>query len=135
MHAGAAAEADLQDTAGDHSGVGDQIDHRAADVLGSQPWLRYRIGFHHAAHQVVGDVVTAGGLHHRCLRRGGADDVDRDAVFGDLQGSGLGEADDTPFGGVVGGQLGDAKLGLEDEHILANPELYGLRRSVCYRQW
>jgi chromodomain-helicase-DNA-binding protein 1 len=23
------------------------------------------------------------------------------------------------------------KLGLEDEHILANPELYGLRRSVC----
>jgi hypothetical protein len=27
------------------------------------------------------------------------------------------------------------KLGLEDEHILANPELYGLRRSVCYRQW
>jgi chromodomain-helicase-DNA-binding protein 1 len=23
------------------------------------------------------------------------------------------------------------KLGVEDEHILANPELYGLRRSVC----
>ena len=26
------------------------------------------------------------------------------------------------------------KLDLEDEHILANPELYGLRRSVRYRQ-
>jgi hypothetical protein len=24
---------------------------------------------------------------------------------------------------------------LEDEHILANPELYGLRRSVCYCRW
>jgi len=27
------------------------------------------------------------------------------------------------------------KLDLEDEHIQANPELYGLRRSVCCIQW
>jgi hypothetical protein len=27
------------------------------------------------------------------------------------------------------------KLDLEDEHILANPELYGLRRSVRYCRW
>ncbi len=27
------------------------------------------------------------------------------------------------------------KMALEDEHILANPELYGLRRSVCLNRW
>src|SRR6185437_13419627 len=107
----AAAQADLQDAAGDDSGVGDQVEHAAADVFGLQPRLRDRVGLHHPAHQVVGDVSgvgAAGGLHHRRLRGGRADDVDRHTLLGHLQGGGLGQADDAPLGGVVGSQVRDA---------------------------
>lgn len=108
VDAGAAAKADLQDAAGDDPGVGDQVDHSTADILGLQPGQRYRVGFHHAAHQIVGNVVTSSRLHHRCLGGCRADDVDRDAFFGDLQRHRLGQSDDTPFGGVVCGEFGDA---------------------------
>jgi len=91
MHSGAAAQADLEDTAGDDAWICDQIEEPAADVLRSKPRLRNRVCLHHPTDQVVGNVVAALRLHHRRLHRRRADDVDCDALLGDLQGHGLGE--------------------------------------------
>ena len=82
-------------------GIGDQVEEPAADVLGLDPRLGNRIRPHHPLDQFVGNVVGAHGLHHRRVHRGRTDDVDRDALLGDLQGHGLREPDDSPLGGVV----------------------------------
>ena len=60
MDAGAAAEANLQNAAGDDTRVGHQVYHSAADVFGLQPWLRYRIGSHHPAQSVALEVAKEG---------------------------------------------------------------------------
>jgi hypothetical protein len=88
MNSSAAAEADLENAAGDYTRICDQVQEPAADILGRKPGLRNRICLHHAADQVVGNIVAAHGLHHRSLHGGRADDVDCDALLGDLQGQG-----------------------------------------------
>jgi hypothetical protein len=89
MNSSAAAEADFEDAAGDYTRIRDQVQKPATDILGREPRLRNWVWLHHSADQVVGNIVAAYGLHHRSMHRGRADDLDCDALLGDLQGQGL----------------------------------------------
>ena len=141
MNSSAAAEADLETAACDDTRIRDQVQQPAADILGLNPRLGSGISLHHAADQVVRNVLAARRLHHRRVHGGRAVDVDGDALLGNFQGQGLREPDDSPFSCVVCRQLWNAHAaahrGRDDNPAETLPphHLYrGTQSMKCARQ-